>query len=791
MLNKKSSLSSRVSRTLVSHPWKFLLLSLLVLGIFAPGLAHLEGEFGYRIWFKPTDPLIKSFDKFEKQFGNDDTIVILMESKSGIFDKDSLSLINEVTEKLWLVEDIIRVDSLTNYQWTHAQDDELIIENLIPEDSSQLTPELIASRKKIALNHEVIPNYLINKEGNMAMIFGLIKPSFKGSPKYQELIKSTKDIIDSYKDRTDHSFHLNGASAINDAFREVSTSDMKTMIPLVLLLIILVNLYMFRRASALLTPFLVIGLSLLVTFGLEGLLGIKFNNILSMIPTILIAIAIADTIHILVTYYQFRGDGNDRVEATYLAFDKNITPTFLTSVSTCIGFLSFSTSAILPLSHLGILAAFGTMMAWVFTLISVAPILVLVPVKVKSRFKKSVRGHQEPRKFALKLIDLIEKHKGKVLVVFIGLFVASIGVGMLNEINSNPYQYFTKDIPVREANDLGLEKMGGANGPEIVINTGIEDGIKDPAFLKKVEEYQTWLESKPYVTRAISIINILKSLNRSFHDDNQKYYVLPEGRDKIGQLLFLYTMSLPQGMDINDRITVKNDSLRITLLWSKQSSKGALLAMSEFEDKARELGLNSYVTGKIPLYQKMNKYVVKAFSKSITMAIVLVGILMIIVFKSWRLGLMSMLPNVIPLGYGAALMTILGKPIDIGTVLVTSVCLGIAVDDTIHFLTNYNKYINEGSSQREALAKVLSFTGPALFSTTMILVAGFGVFAFADFVPNVNFGILTALVLVSALVVDLVFLPALLLFANRKKSNIKENKPGREDRDATWEETTA
>jgi predicted RND superfamily exporter protein len=252
-------------------------------------------------------------------------------------------------------------------------------------------------------------------------------------------------------------------------------------------------------------------------------------------------------------------------------------------------------------------------------------------------------------------------------------------------------------------------------------------------------------------------------MNRSLHGGDQNFYKLPQTRKEIAQQLFLYTMSLPQGMDLNNRMTLDKSSMRMSVLWDLQDSNGSLKMIDKIEKKATSLGLDSYVTGKLPIYQKLEGYLVTSFFTSISVALFLVGLLLIFIFKSVKLGLLSLIPNIYPLVCGAGVIKLMEKDIDIGTALVTSVCLGIAVDDTIHFLIDFNRKMKKSGDLKLSLAQVFTFTGPALIFTTIILAAGFGVFAFADFAMNYNFGVLSAAVFVSALVIDLVLLPSILI----------------------------
>jgi len=756
-----TKLVQKFSHFLVNNPIKLLLASLVLCAGLGLGLQKMKADFTYRIWFRTTDPLIKTFDEFEETFGNDDTIVVLMHSPKGIFNPQAIKLIQEVTEKLWTIQDVMRVDSLTNYQWTHAIDDDILVEDFI---GSNLNQRFLNRRKKIAQAHEVIPDYLINKDANVSMIYAKVKPFPGGAPNDKRLIDDTRKLISSLDKPEGYRFFINGGNAITNTFSEVSAQDSKVMIPLVLGLITLFLIFFFRSFTGVLIPFVIIITTMITTFGVSGFANISFNNIIFMVPFVIIAISIADTVHILVTYFQFRREGYDKVEGTRLSFEKNIMPTFLTSLSTAVGFFSFAYADLIPLANFGRLAGIGTLFAWLLTIMIIAPLLSIIPVKVKK-----IQEKKKENSFYLGVFNFTAKYRRMVFLGFLILFSIGTYIGFQNEVNSNPYAYFSKRVPLRIANDFGLEMIGGVNGPEIVVDSGEVDGIKTKDFLNRLEKFHGWLESQTYVNRAVSIIDIIKSMNRSFNSERQSFYKIPQNDKSIAELLFLYTMSLPQGMDLNDRISLDNSKTRLSVLWSSQDSKSSLKHIETFKSKAQEFGLNIQVTGKIPIYQGMNDLVVDTFFSSIAFAIIGISILLIIAFGSFKVGLASMLPNILPLGLGAGLMTILSKPIDIGSALVTSVCLGIVVDDTIHFLANYNKYINEGMSPLDAVKKVTLYTGPALFTTSIILMVGFGILSFSSFIPNVNFGILTMFIIGIALIVDLTFLPAMLTLRDSTK----------------------
>jgi uncharacterized protein len=753
-------------KIIVDHPFKTILFGAVILFSVSYGMSKLVVDFSYRVWFKESNPKLHEFDAFERRFGSDELAVIIVHSPSGIFDDESISVMTELTEQMWLVPEVIRVDSLSNFQWVHAEGDDLLIEPLIPEDI-EITDEIRSQRKNIATNHRSIEGYLVNKKGDTALIYASLKPSFDGTPDYKTVALAIRKAVEPYRQNSDHEFFLTGSPILSYAFQEASQNDMAKLIPWVLGLTILFLFFNLRSLSGVLLTLVVIVSSILTAMGSSGWLGIRIHNLTSIVPQFMIAIAIAVSVHILVTYFQYTRQIKSKKDALYLTVEKNFLPTLLTSISTSIGFFSFLTAEIPTLIEMGIVAGIGTLFSWVFAFLFLVPLLGIIPARSKY-VDTDILDVSTPSPFSISFTSLLLKNRFKVIAFYVFVVCISISLFFKVSVNSDPFEYFDESYPLTKATTFVEENVGGALGAEIVIDSGTQNGIKDPEFLKKVETFQYWLDDFSYITKTISIIDILKDLNKSLHGDDESFYRLPANKEAVAQLLLLYTFSLPQGLDINNRVSSKEDSLRLTAMWTLHDSEASLAAIDVFEKKATDLGLNAHVTGKYPLYQSNNRLVVKSFLITITVALMLISILLIIGLGSVRIGLLSLIPNAVPIIVGGSFLPLLGVPLDVGTVIVGSVCLGIAVDDTIHFLTNFNKYISEGDSTPVAIAKVFTHTGPALIVTTMVLVAAFATFIFGTFVPNQNFGKFVAITLSIALVTDLTLLPVLLLKKDEK-----------------------
>ena len=757
---KSNKYLSIIIESIINHPKKYIFVCIFSIVLLVPFLFKIESDFGVRIWFRTTDPLIQDLNELERKFGNDERVILAFHSENGIFTKEKLNLLRQVTEDLWQVPQILRVDSLSNYNYSVATNDELNTSPFLEEDM-ELTDEYIQNRKQLAQNDKIIYNQFISKDLKTAVIFGNIVPVLNGgSPKYRKIADEIKKIKRKYeKQYPDVSFHSVGAASYNDAYREVSEDDIKMMIPIDLILMVVFLFYIFRRLEAILIPTGLVCVSILMTFGTSGLLKFKYDNLSAAIPGILIAICMADSIHILATFYRSLKNGQSKEEAIRATLYKNFVPTFLTSFSTMIGFFSLVSTELIPVQNLGTLAGLGTMYAWCLTIFLSVPILKFIPMKnVDIGNSKELKPET-----ATRYVQFVNTNKNFIFYGFTIFSIVALWIGLQNKVNADPLKHFDKKLKISKDTNFLLKIFNGLGGPNIMIDSGEDDGIKNPKFMEKVEEFKFWVEQLPVVNKVTSITTIVKDLNKKLNNNLPSEEKIPDSKEKIAETMLLYTMGLPQGMGINDQVSVDNRFIKLVILWNLHDAETSLELIEKMNRKAKELGLNIVVTGKIVLYHRMVNYIVTSFFRSIGLALILISLMLFVVLKSWRIGILSLLPNVIPLLCGLGLMSILKIYIDIGTSIVISVCLGIAVDDTIHFLSHYRSLISQGNNPIQALEKIFVHTAPALVFTTVILTVCFGCFIFANFVPNINFGVLCSVILTFALIVDLIYLPAILL----------------------------
>lgn len=737
--------------SIVNRPKQYLLLSLIGIVVLSLGIGKLEENYSYKNWFNDQDPILISEQKFEQEFGSLESLSILLTFKESIFSPEILARIGIVTDELTKLIYSIRVDSLVNTSVIYAIQDDIFIEDLVPDYEN--VEDIPYIRKRAYADPFISTNLLFEAEKSTVISF-----RFKKSPKvrgeYGLIIADLDKILKKEMSGIDVEMRFIGNAKISDTFAKSALKDFSILIPVLLLLVGLLIYLQFRSFKVVGLSFLSIIFANTSMLGIAGYVGITLNNLTSVAPELILAIGLADAVHILAVYaIQLKQDKTSK-QALLYSLNKNLLPTIITSLTTSIGFISFVTSEMDNVVGMGIISAVGTILAWFVTYFFLAPGLLLTNAKVQT---KSLNLKISSKKF----INFLLNNRPKVYTIY-GLFILlTIYLIPKVDINSDPIKYFRGELDFSKDIFIAEKKMGGIFPLELLFDSGKVDGVKNHYFLSKVQEYIEWAESLEYFSHSHSIIKIIKQMNQVFNGDDKSKFMIPEDKNAIAQLIFTYNLSVPEGRSLTDRISFKNDKLRLTLMMKHTDSKTGDKVYASLANKAKEMGLNMELTGKRYLWHTLNHKVVTSFVKSLGLAIILVTLLIATFLKSTRLGLISIIPNLVPILSGSLFLMLLGRSLDIGSSIVASIVLGIAVDDTIHIVTNYKKYLTEGD-RKNALIRLFEETAPALITTTLILSLSFSCFILASFVPNQNMGILMSMCLMMALICDLTLLPLIL-----------------------------
>ena len=743
---------------IIKFRWAIAIIIPLITIMMASSLKNLEFEGSYRIWFGEESKILKDYDNFRAVFGNDDAVAISFKVEGGVFNKDTLQVIDNITQKLWETEYIARVDSITNYQYVHADEeypDEIIVEDLI-EDIDTLSEVDLANKKAIALGEDLIIGKLISADATTTMIVGRMTPKAGDDPQVSfKLRDAVVKIIEPEVKKYGYTFYLNGGPIINTAFIEIAQHDGGTFTPAVILVAMFLLLLVFRKFSLSILSISIVIFTFLIVLSIQVMLGFKLNNFTANIPVFVVAIGIADAMHLLWIYIVARKKAMDNYEAIHYTVNKNFLALLLTSLTTAVGFASLSISKVIPIQTLGIATASAAVLAFVLTILFVPALLAILNPKIKVQTEEENKSHTISKNY----VDFILKNNTKILILSSLIFV-SIGIGVFQaNVDSNTVRYFKEDVPFRASTKFIQDNLTGPMSYEIIVDSKENDGIKSPEFLRTVEKFYSEFYAEYSEVRHISS---LMDVVKTFNDVMAGSKTIPDNQNLVAQYLLLYSLSLPQGMEINDKMDIHERLLRVSASINMVDTSKDLEMIEWAEEWWDKTPYSAEINGQTKMFAHMQHDVTNTLIYSITLAVVLISIIMLLIFKNLRMLPLFIAPNILPIALVVGVMGWLDIDIDMGVAIAGAIIIGVAVDDTIHFMVKYIEARKRGEDLRSSLEYVMSYAGSAIIFTTIILSIAFLVFVFSDFNPNYHFGIVTATALVIAVLVDLVALPALL-----------------------------
>ncbi len=761
----------------IKRRWFILIGAILMAMLLGSGGQNLKFNNDYHVFFDADNPQVLAFDGLQEKYTKDDNVFIVIEPKSGkVFTKETLAAIEDLEQMAWQTPFSTRVDALSNYQYTHSEGDDMYVENLASDAASKSIAEL-ARIKKIAINEPLLLDRIINEEGSITAVNITVNLPADSMEAPMIVMNYARNMVKEWEAKhPDHNTYLSGIIMLNGAFAESSMNDMATLIPLMFLIILITVLITTKSVSGMITSLFVLLFSIMAAMGMAGWLGIQLTGPSSSAPTMIMTLAIADNIHLLVSMLQFMRKGMSKNTAIIESIRINAMPVFLTSATTVIGFLTLNFAEGAPFHDLGNITAMGVVAAFVFSMGLLPALMAILPVKVKQQKESEKKGPS----FVDKLAEFVIANNRKVLVGSVLLVVGLSAYSLKNVLNNEFVEFFDTSVKFRTDTDFISENLTGIYNIEYSLGSGASDGISDPVYLQKLDEFDQWFMSQPEVMHVNSFSETMKRVNKSMHGDDAAFYAIPSAKNEAAQYLLLYEMSLPYGLDLNNQINVDKSETRFTVTLKNVSSNEimALAARSEqwLHDNA-PAHMFSYGISTALMFSHITKTNMDSMLQSGFGALVLISFILVFVFGSFKYGALSFVPNIAPIGVAFGIWGIVNGQIDMAVSVVLGMTLGIVVDDTIHLLSKYIRARKEmGKSAEDAIRYTFSTVGNAVIVTTIILVAGFSVLIQSSFGFNSNMGKLTAITIVVALVLDLMLLPALLLAFDKKstKSNVAD-----------------
>ncbi|MEN8175421.1 MAG: MMPL family transporter, partial [Pseudomonadota bacterium] len=683
--------------------WLVILASVVAVIGAAAGAGKLAFSNNYRVFFSPDNPELQAFESFQATYSKNDNILFVLKPASGnVMNASVASAVETVTERAWKIPYAIRVDSLSNFQHTWSAEDDLVVEDLI-RDAGRHDKNWYAERERIALEEPLLNGSLIAPDGNATGVNVTLQfPEKNDLVELPAAVSEARAIADEVRAQyPDVTIAISGISMLNNAFAEAGQKDAMTLIPIMYGVLVTMLVFTLRSVSGTLTTLLVIGLATATAMGLAGHLGIRLTPISLTAPTIILTLAIADSIHLLATMLTLMREGVDKISALKESVRVNFMPVSVTSITTIIGFLALNFSDAPPFWDLGNITAMGIAAAWFYSVAFLPAMLSALPVKVRTK-----RGGAMIPRLMEKLADFVIARRRPVLVVVGAGALALAAAAPSVELNDEFVRYFDHRIEFRNHADFHTKHLSGIYVIEFSVEAGESGGISSPEYLQHLDAFTRFLRTEPDVRHVYSYSDIIRRLNRNMHGDDEAWYRIPGDRNLAAQYLLLYELSLPYGLDLNDRISIDKSATRVTATLNEISTA----EIREFLDRATgwleantPTAMHARPTGASVMFSWISKRNIESMLRGNLVAIVLIALVLMVSLRSAGLGLVSLLPNAIPILMTFGAWALLVGQVGMAAATVTATSLGIVVDDTVHFLSKYLRARREkGLSRPEA-----------------------------------------------------------------------------------------
>ena len=757
-----SYLENRVGGWTADYRWPIIVATLVFVALSGSGVAKLQLNNDYRIFFAADNPELLANDELEATYIKTDNLMIVIAAAGPtIFTPDNLDILETLTNAAWQIPYTTPVDSLTNFQHTRAEGDDLLVSDLV-RGGATLDTAQVADIKAIAAAEPLINGQIVSTDGLVAIVNVVVStPEIDQTVEIQAVVDSARAILDDARGRyPDARFYLTGEILMEHSFLEASIADMQRLIPFSVVLMFVILALLLRSVTAVMVTLTVVVFAVLTAMGMAGHMGLPLTPVIATAPIIILTVAVANCVHLMVTYRHGLEHDLDTTQAMEESLRVNLQPVFLASISTAIGFLSMNFADVPPFMHLGNTVAIGMLASFMFAVVFLPAVIGLVP--------QHVSAHSAARGDAMQALgEFVVRNRRRLLPCMGALICILVAFIPANQLDDDYVKYFDDSFEFRRATDFMLKHIPGIYAIDFSLSADEPGGISEPAFLREVEQFAQWVSSQPEVAHVNSLIDTLKRLNKNLHGDDDDWYRLPDQRDMAAQYLLLYEMSLPYGLDLNNQINIDKSALRFRIVANALSSN-ALIALNDrasnwLRDNASHIDATRG-SGAMVMFAYLGRRNIAGMLTGTTVALVLISVLLIAAFRSVKIGLASLVPNLAPAAMGFGLWGIFVGEVGIALSVVTGMTLGIVVDDTVHFLSKYLRARREQHvASPQAVIYAFRTVGRALLVTSTMLAAGFLVLSLSGYKVNGAMGLLTAIIISLALIADFMFLPPLLM----------------------------
>ncbi|MFT4562599.1 MAG: putative RND superfamily exporter protein [Gammaproteobacteria bacterium] len=760
---------ARFANWIIANRLKVIALCILLVSIPATGLSKLYFDPSYRVFFGSENPQLSDLESIEATYTESNNVIIVVEPEDGnVFTASTLAAIEELTQSAWQVPFSRRVDSITNFQYTTAVDDDLVVRDMV-KGATNFSAQRLLEVKNAVLSEPALARRLISESGHVTGInITFSMPAQQRAESGPAIAKFARQMTGEFEARHPGlKTYLSGIVMLDNSYNESAIHDFTYLVPISFVLMMGLISIMIGGIFGTLVTMLVIVASVISAMGATGHIGFPLTVMSASAPIIILTVAVANCVHMLVSYAHGLRKGETKSEAMEESIRINLQPVFLASATTAIGFTSMNFSVVPPFAHLGNIVCMGVLFSFILTVTFMPAVMSLLPHR-----RKSTATEAEDGRLMASLADFVVRKQRTLLwstLIVFGLLISNIP---RNEINDVFVHYIGESIPFRIASDFMVENLTGVYQNDYSLDSGQTGGISDPGFLQDVEKLSIWLESQPGTIHVDRFTTVMKRLNKNMHADQQEHYTLPDNRELAAQYLLLYEMSLPYGLDINNQINVDKSATKLAHTIGLISSKETIALDHRVHDWVKENApaITGVISGSPTLmFSNIGQLNSRTMLLGTSLALAAISIVLTIALRSIKIGVISLVPNLVPAAVAFGLWGIFVGEVGMTLSVVTGMSFGIVVDNTVHFLSKYLRARREsGLRPSDAIRYAFRTVGKALIITTLTLVIGFLALATSSFSLNADMGLLTAVVIAVALIAVFLLLPPLLLMIEGK-----------------------
>ncbi|MFN4218704.1 MAG: efflux RND transporter permease subunit [Candidatus Bipolaricaulia bacterium] len=754
---------------IIDHPWWVIGAILIVTVLFVSAISQIRFEQDFEAFLPQDDPATIALHRAEERYGDQKLFMVAVETDDTIFKPETLRKLKEMEELFAGIPEVDEVRGPTNSQVIYGTETAITVATALPEIPE--TPEEITAYKERVLGDRLLRGFVVSEDGKAAGILIRLKT---GEEETVGVVNRVLEIAERYQGP--ERIYVGGMPRLNQFIAESMKKDLTVLFPVMIGVILIVLYLSFNSFRGVVLPLLTVVLSAIWEMGTMGFLGAPFTPFSFIAPIVLMAVGTAYGIHILNRYYEeAHKDGRSRREVLVETVTAMLSPTAMAALTTVAGFFALLSSTLWPQRDFGIYTGIGVIYAGFLALTLIPAILALLPLPTRER--RSILARWLQGRVGLSGLAHFIERTAPVILIGAGLIAVAWAAGIPRlRIETSAKDFLGKGHPVIEALDVLERHFGGSLQTGIEIDLGVRDGLKEPEVLKKIVALQEFLETLPAVHRTRSIANLVRELNQKFHADDPNYYIIPDDRKLISQLLLLFTFqggSLGQ-MALTD---FSAGEVIVSMEWISSTKMSKLVAqIQKYLDEqfgptasamvasdGSSIQIKTEQVGTMPVYARLMQQIRESQIWSLLTSVSASWLIVSLLMGSAIAGALCIVPLVLTILTEFGLMAYLNLPLDMSTMMIGSIAIGIGIDYAIHFVERYRLEFARDQDGRRALAHTLTYTGAGISYNALALTLGFGVLWLSTFKGLNTFGSLVALTMVVSALSAFTVIPAILL----------------------------